>query len=137
MLANSGGKEDYIKQINRLKLNKAVHIFDQYVSNDEIPLYFAAADLVVQPYKSVTGSGVCQLAYGLNKPVIATRLGALEEVVEDGINGKLVPPEDPKALAAAVIESLKPENLACLNNGAISTKKKFSWQRFCNIVIKV
>lgn len=129
-------KEDYLQQIESLGIKKQIHMYDHYVSNEELPLYFSAADLVVQPYKSVTGSGVCQLAYGLNTPVIATKLGALKEVITDGVNGRLVPPENPLALSAAILESLKPATLSQMRTEAKKTKDKFSWKRFCEIVIE-
>ncbi|MFZ9888374.1 MAG: glycosyltransferase, partial [Myxococcota bacterium] len=63
---------------------------------------FARADLVVLPYRSATGSGVIPLAYHYGKPVLATRTGGLVDVVEDGVTGFLVPPNDPAALAAGL-----------------------------------
>ncbi|MBW1744633.1 MAG: glycosyltransferase family 4 protein, partial [Deltaproteobacteria bacterium] len=104
-------KRTYLDMIQDLGISRAVMIKDGYVANEEIGPYFAAADLVVQPYVSVSGSGVCQLAYGFGRPVIATDVGSLNEVVEDRINGRIVPPRDPKALAEAIVESLQPDIL--------------------------
>lgn len=80
------------------------HIIEKlgYVPNDDIPIYFEAADLVALPYKEVTQSGVLQLAYAFSKPVVATRTGGFEETVESGKNGYLVPSNDVTALASAI-----------------------------------
>ena len=97
-------------------------------------MYFIASDLVILPYLSVSGSGISQLAYGYDRPVIASKLGSLTEVVHDGENGRLVPPGDSKSLAQAVIESLVPENLSRLTLNASRTKERFSWDSFVRIV---
>lgn len=124
----------YLEQIKRLGIGNSVKIFDDYVPNEKVGLYFAAADLVVQPYRSATGSGISQLAYGLNKPVIATRVGSLDEVIENGKNGRLVMPNDPDALAAAIIESLQVEPLARLNHHASQTSERFSWEGLKSLI---
>ena len=130
------GKSKYLDQVERLGISSCVRIVDKYISNEEIGLYFAAADLVVQPYLSASGSGICQIAYGFDRPVIATRVGSLPEVVEDGVNGRLVEPGDAKALAEAIIESLEPDKLREFSQNAVKTKRKFSWQRLADIVVR-
>src|SRR2546427_2555374 len=77
-------------------------VVDRYVANEEVAAYFAAADLVALPYRSATGSGIAQVAFGAGVPVIATRTGGLEEVVEDGVSGLLVEASRPVDLARAV-----------------------------------
>jgi len=66
------GKDDYLNQIRNLKLDGRVKVFDEYVPNERIGDYFCAADAVMLPYVSATGSGIAQVAFGFNKPVIAT-----------------------------------------------------------------
>ena len=121
-------KESYERQIEEGGFGERVRMHDAYVPNEEIGTYFAAADLVVQPYRSASGSGICQLAYGNERPVIATRVGSLGEVVIDGVNGRLVPPEDPAALADAIVESLEPTVLEGLTAEAAKTSERFSWR---------
>lgn len=79
-----------------------VDVVDHYVTDEEVAEYFSRADVVVLPYRSATGSGVLSIAYHYGKAVIATRVGGLPDVVEDGVSGKLVEPEDPLALARAI-----------------------------------
>ena len=129
-----GDKQKYFEQIHRNQIFNNVRIVDKYVPNEEIGLYFSAADIVVQPYLSATGSAVCQLAYGFDRPVIATNVGSLQEVIQDGINGRIVEPNNSQALAKAILESLEPHSLIVLSDNAAETKEKFSWENMAVIV---
>ena len=128
-------KRLYQSQIEKLVLGNQVRIIDQYVPNEMVGLYFASADLVVQPYLSASGSGVCQLAFGHNRPVIATRVGSFPETVKDRINGRVVSPGDAQALATAIIESLEPEQLKLLSENASVAKENFSWSRLAEMIL--
>jgi glycosyltransferase involved in cell wall biosynthesis len=128
-------KEMYLDMIQELGIPHAVMIIDKYVPNEELGTYFRAADLVVQPYASVSGSGVCQLAYGFGRPVIATDIGSLREVIQDRINGRIVPIGDPKALAEAILESLQPHVLKLYTTNSARTRDKFSWEAFIDMIV--
>jgi glycosyltransferase involved in cell wall biosynthesis len=80
----------------------AVHRFG-YVPFADVSGYIAAADVLVLPYRHVSQSGVLYLALAHGLPVVATRVGALPEVLHDGESGLLVPPESPAALAEALV----------------------------------
>lgn len=94
--------EFYERYIRDLGISEAVTIVNRYVPNEALQHYFALADVVALPYISATQSAVVQLAFGFGKPVITTRVGGLHEVVQDGVNGVIVPPQDEQALAAAL-----------------------------------
>jgi glycosyltransferase involved in cell wall biosynthesis len=79
-----------------------VVLVDRYVGDEEVGLYFSAADVVVLPYTSATQSGVVQIAFAFEKPVISTRVGGIPEVVNDGVNGILIAPSDSDAMAGAI-----------------------------------
>jgi len=128
-------KQSYLDKIDLCGASANIKIVDTYVPNEEICIYFAASDLVVQPYISASGSGICQIAYGFDRPVIATNVGSLAEVVSDGVNGRLVEPNNPRSLAQAIIKSLLPKTLSRFTMNAIKTKEKFSWERMANIVL--
>ena len=87
-------------------LGPSVRLDADYVPSERVPLYFGAADLVVQPYVSATQSGVARLAFGHGTPVLTTDVGGLAEAVPDGVAGRVVPPRDPDALAAAAADVL-------------------------------
>lgn len=128
-------KQKYIDKINNHGISENVRIIDEYVPNEAIGIYFAASDLVVQPYNSASGSGICQIAYGFDRPVIATNVGSLPEVVLDGENGRLVKPRNPEALAEAILESLEKDTLDRLTRNAVKTKERFSWGKMVEIIV--
>lgn len=98
----------------------------EYVSDEAAADYFARADVVVAPYRSATGSGVVAVAYHYGKPVIASSVGGLKDVVTEGQTGWLVPPEDPVALAAA-IASVTREQAAALRSNVEAFCQDNSW----------
>ena len=127
-------RAEYERQVRALGIGGAVRFVDAYVPNEEVPTYFAAADLVVLPYRSATGSAVAQLALGCGKPVLATRAGSLVDVIDDGQTGFLVPPGDPPALAQAILRFL---DLGHAEQSAFSRRiaeqgQRFSWERYLN-----
>ena len=95
--------------------------------------YFSAVDLVVQPYKSATQSGISQIAYHFNKPMRVTNVGGLPEIVPDGKVGFVVE-KDGKAIANA-IDRYYDENLEQkFSLGAEEEKNKYSWKRMLNTI---
>ncbi len=117
----------------------AITFINRYVPNEELPPIFAAADVVVLPYISATQSGVAQLAFGFGKPVITTNVGGLPEVVQDGVNGLIVPPQDATALARAIVryfqEDLGP--ILTANVQAATAERAESWPRLVAIITEL
>jgi glycosyltransferase involved in cell wall biosynthesis len=81
-------------------------VLNEYVSNERRAELFARVSVVVLPYVEASQSGVIPLAYRFGKPVVATTVGGLPEMVDDGRTGYLVPPRDAQALAGAVVRLL-------------------------------
>lgn len=127
-------KDEYLSLIAELGLEKHIVIVDEYVPNEEVGLYFSAADLVVQPYVSATGSGIIQIAFAFDKPVIATRVGCLPDVVENGKTGYLVSPKSSLEIAAAVVTFFQNEKGGTFSENIRKQKAKFSWDRLVAIV---
>lgn len=122
-------EKKYREQIGRLGVARAVEIRNAYLPDAEVATLFAACDVVVQPYLTATQSGVAQVAFHFEKPMILTDVGGLAEIVQDGRAGLVVPPADPDALADA-IERFFAENLADqLIEGVRGRKSEFSWDR--------
>jgi glycosyltransferase involved in cell wall biosynthesis len=99
------------RQVAELGLQERVRLVPRYVSFAEMAGYFTAARLLVLPYESGWNSGVLASAFGFGKPVVATRVGGFDEVVDDEQTGLLVPPKDPPALAQAIIRLLRDDAL--------------------------
>lgn len=129
-----GSPKEYEAQINRLGIADHVTLVNQYVPNERLGDYFDAADVVILPYVSATQSGVVQLAFGYGVPVIASRVGSLVETVRDGETGLLVPPNDPVALAEAVIRFLCEGLGPALRAHITSDQARFSWQHMVETV---
>lgn len=103
-----------------------------FVPDSEVKYYFCAADLIVQPYKSATQSGISQIAYHFEKPMLVTRVGGLPEIVPDGKVGYVVEPSP-----AAVAEALKRflNETPDFAEGIKSEKQKYSWKSMAAVII--
>ncbi len=121
-------EQKYRGQINRLGLASAVTLMADYVANDRVGTWFSAADAVVLPYLSATQSGIAQIAYNFDRPVIATDVGGLGEVVLNGRTGLLVPPGDAVALAEAVRRFYVERREAAFSAAAREEKRKYTWE---------
>jgi D-inositol-3-phosphate glycosyltransferase len=86
------------------------------------------------PYLSATQSGIAQIAYNFDKPVIATNVGGLAEVVVDGVSGLIVPPNNPAKLADAVLRFYSAHLEEALSAGAAREKKKYSWENMVEAI---
>lgn len=95
-------KEKYFEKIKEFGITKNVLVVDEFVPNEEVGIYYSAADLVVLPYNSATQSGILNIAYGFRKPVVVTKVGGLPELVDDGKTGFIVEPQNPEALAQGI-----------------------------------
>ncbi|MBN2092105.1 glycosyltransferase, partial [candidate division KSB1 bacterium] len=100
-------EDKYRQQIQALDVASHIILKADYIPNEDVGLYYAAADVVVLPYISATQSGIIQIAYNYNKPVITTNVGGLPEVIEEGRTGFVVPAQDTRALANAIIRFFK------------------------------
>jgi glycosyltransferase involved in cell wall biosynthesis len=94
-------KEKYTAQITALGLQDDILVHDYFIRDDEVKYYFSVADVVVQPYKDATQSGVTQIAYQFSVPMIVTNVGGLAEIVPDGKSG-FVADATPESIATAI-----------------------------------
>jgi glycosyltransferase involved in cell wall biosynthesis len=117
----------YREQAERLGLGEAVRFHSSYVPNEQVGMFFSAADVLTLPYKSATQSGIIQIAYNFHRPVIATDVGGLGEVVEQGRTGALTPPNDPDAFADAVCRFFEEDAFEAYRRNVMEEKKKYSW----------
>lgn len=98
------------EQIERLGLRTAVRLRESFVPQEDAPLYFAAADLLVAPYTDIAASGVVAQAQAYSLPAVVTRVGGLPEFVESESCGFVVPPRAPEALSEAICRALADPN---------------------------
>jgi glycosyltransferase involved in cell wall biosynthesis len=126
-------KTKYSSMIESFNLHNVI-IKDEYIPNEEVETYFAASDLVILPYVSATGSGIVQAAYGFDKPVIVTNVGALPEVVVEGKSGYIVPPKDPKSIADKITQFFTSDDKMKFNEFIMEYKKKFSFKSVVEVI---
>jgi glycosyltransferase involved in cell wall biosynthesis len=128
--------EPYLKLIKDNNLEKLVELRTDFIPDDEVNLYFSAADLVVQPYKSATQSGVTQIGYHFNKPMLVTNVGGLSEIIPDGKIGYVVEP-DSLDIANALVDFYENDRIAEFEANVVEEKKKFSWTNMVQTFIAV
>lgn len=118
--------EPYLELIKKNNLEDWIELRTDFIPDDQVNLYFSAADMVVQPYKSATQSGVTQIGYHFNKPMLVTNVGGLSEIIPDGKVGYVVEPESGK-IADALVDFYRNDRVAEFEENMIEEKKRFSW----------
>lgn len=124
-------KETYLQLIQQHKLENKIIQVDRFIQDSEVKLYFSAADLVVQPYKSATQSGVSQIAYHFNKPMVVTNVGGLSELCPNEKVGYVTSTE-PKDISEAILRFFNDTDQQQMIQNILEEKKKYSW----NILVK-
>jgi glycosyltransferase involved in cell wall biosynthesis len=113
-------------QVEALGLGDRVELRFGWAPEPEVDQLLSAADILVLPYRNGTQSAVAPMALSRGLPVLATDVGGLGEVVEDGVSGLLVGPGSPKALAEALV-NLESEGLERLAAGALASSNRWTW----------
>ncbi|MDP4194895.1 MAG: glycosyltransferase [Bacteroidota bacterium] len=125
-------EEKYKELINKLQIKDSLYLFTDFIPTNEVKYYFCAADAVILPYKDATQSGIVQIAMNFKKPVIATNVGGLEEVVLDTKTGFIVEKQRPEKIAEAIMkfysssEDLEKE----FQRNIEGEVDKYSWRKF-------
>jgi D-inositol-3-phosphate glycosyltransferase len=126
----------YETQIERLGLAPYLVLATRFIPNAEVAWYFGAADLVVQPYRTATQSGVTQIGYHFGKPMLVTDTGGLAETIPHGRAGYVVPP-DPAAIADAILDFYENDRGATMAQAVTEERAKFSWPTFMQNLLAV
>ncbi|MFD1470751.1 glycosyltransferase [Hymenobacter caeli] len=116
----------YEALIQKYQLADRIIRATDFIPNEEVVNYFCAADLIVQPYKNATQSGVSQIAYHFERPMLVTDVGGLAELIPAGVVGYVVPPT-PGAIAEAIVDFYANQREAKFAVGVREEKKQFSW----------
>jgi D-inositol-3-phosphate glycosyltransferase len=125
--------KDLILQYN---LEEEVIMFDRFINDDEVATFFSAADIIVQPYRSATQSGVTQIAYHFEKPMLVTDVGGLREIVPDGRCGYVVNP-DPDEIADALLDFFNNNRKEEFTRNVIQEKARYTWSKMTASVNEV
>lgn len=124
-----GDETLYTQLIEQYDLNDRVKLFTNFIPNNEVRNYFCAADLIVQPYKTATQSGITQIAYHFEKPMVVTNVGGLAENVPNGKVGFVAEP-NPTSIADAILKFFAPNAIPTLAENIKTEKEQYKWERF-------
>ncbi len=119
-------------------LDIAEHIvwYKEFIPADQVRYFFAAADLVAQPYKTATQSGITQIAYHFERPMLVTDVGGLAEIVPHGKVGYVVKPEA-DAIADALVDFIDNHHESDYHEGILQEKTKYAWSNMTAALVKV
>lgn len=124
----------YFDKVKELGLEEIIRFGARFIPDSEVKNYFCATDLVVQPYKSATQSGVTQIGYHFEKPMLVTNVGGLAEIIPNKKVGYVVEPKA-KAIANALIDFCT--NRPDFSEGIKQEKKKYSWENMTQAIEKI
>lgn len=116
----------YADLINELGIRDKLVLKTDFIPDDEVRNYFCAADMVVQPYKHATQSGVTQICYHFDRPMLVTNVGGLPEIVPNGKVGYVVEPT-PTAIADALVDFYTNHRELKMRDNIRIEKKKYAW----------
>lgn len=118
--------QPYWDMITNLGIADKLILKTDFIPDDEVRYYFCAADMVVQPYKHATQSGVTQICYHFDRPMLVTNVGGLPEIVPNGKVGYVVEP-NPQAIADAIVDFYANHREFIYRDNIKVEKKKFAW----------
>lgn len=131
-----GNRAYYEDLIRRFHLQERLVLHTDYIPANQVNAYFCAADLIVQPYKSATQSGVTQIGYHFDKPMLVTNVGGLSEIIADRISGYVVSPES-SAIAEAISDFYENDRAADFIRETRRLKKSFSWENLTSKIFEI
>ena len=127
---------EYLKLIEKLQLKDQIVLRTDYIPNSEVENYFNAADIVAQPYKSATQSGVTQIGYHFNKPMLVTDVGGLSEIIPHGKAGYVVQPKA-EEIKNALTDFFKNNRYESFVVNVSNEKKRFNWDKMTQTIYEL
>ena len=128
-----GDSAPYISQIERLGITDKVVLRTDFIPDSEVNRYFSAADIVAQPYKTATQSGVTQIAFHFEKAMLVTNVGGLAEIVPNEKIGYVVEP-DKEQIATALRKFFEKNKRDEFEKNIVEEKQKYSWSKFTEAI---
>jgi len=129
-------EKTYLEIIANNHLEDRILLCNDFIPNSKVNLYFSACDLVAQPYKTATQSGVTQIAYHFEKPMIVTNVGGLAEIVPNAKCGYVVEP-NATAIADAICSFYNQNNETLFIENCKKEKEKYDWGKMTETILKI
>jgi glycosyltransferase involved in cell wall biosynthesis len=130
-----GNEMRYQSMIANHPKTQDIILHSNYIPESEVGKYFSASDLCVLPYRSATQSGITAISYHFNVPVVATKVGGLEEYIRQGETGLLVEKAEPKLIATAIAKYFSELNPSECAQHIHALKKELSWEAFSRALV--
>ena len=127
-------EEKYTELIHNLNIGERLHLNTFFIPDSEVNRYFSACDIVAQPYRTATQSGVTQIAFHFLKPMLVTNVGGLAEIVPDGKIGYVVEP-DVKQITEALVDYFHNDREAEFSENITEEKKKYAWSNMTEAIL--
>ena len=125
-----GSFDKYDEIIKEFGLENKIALYNQYIDDSEAKNYFSAADVCILPYKSATQSGITNISYHFELPIIATNVGGLAETIVHGKTGVIVDEVSEKALAVAIRSYFQNHDSSLFSNEIRISNEENNWQNF-------
>jgi len=126
---------EYLEQIHKLGIDEFVSIRNEFIATDQVKYYFSATDIVAQTYKTATQSGVTQIAYHFQKPMLVTNVGGLAEIVPDSVG--YVAERDHLDIATKLDDFFANKKESFMSKATIVEKERFSWTAMVQGIIDI
>jgi D-inositol-3-phosphate glycosyltransferase len=127
-------KQPYLDLIKKYGIENQVILHGKFIANEDVKLYFSAADLVALPYRTATQSGVTQVSFHFEVPTLVTNVGGLGEIIPDKVAGYVVEPNG-KAIAEGIKDYFENNKMPSFTEGMKKEKQKYDWKIFVDEVI--
>lgn len=129
-------QEKYTQLIKDLNLEDQIILVNKFIPDPEVGLYFGAADIIAQPYKTATQSGVTQIGYHFEKPMLVTNVGGLAEIIPNEKVGYVVEP-NPEAIAEKLMDFFANNRAEDFNENLLEEKKKYEWSTMTKTILNL
>jgi len=130
-----GSFDKYQKQVEKLNIGQRIIQHVRYINDDEVPLFFSAADVCILPYKSATQSGITSVAYHFNLPIIANDVGGLKESIHHQSTGLIAEQKDADTLAILIRKYFSENYKEKFIPNILQLKEKLSWKHFADALV--
>jgi len=127
----------YFNLIEELNISERVKVINQFVPNEEVANYYLSSDVIVLPYRSATQSGIINVAYGFNKPVIVTNVGGLAEFVIEGKTGFVIKPDSEDEIVKGYEDYLRKKDEEIFKENIIEYNHKNSFYNLPKLISQI
>lgn len=131
-----GSFEKYQQLIDELGLADRIHLFNHYISDDEVGTYFSASDVCMLPYKGATQSGITAISYHFDLPIIATDVGGLKEKTHHNETGLIVRKPDSHLIANEIKHYFSGDLKSVFSENIQGEKLENSWENFAKRILE-